>query len=455
MQPDQVIPSPPLRPNTLEKNTHRVTWFIAFPILIIVGFIGILLSYPEIFFKKDAAFIAEDNYVAAPLSWKTYLNEKFDLSLRYPPTMTLDESPDAWGFDDIYAVSIVGTTTDNTEFSLSISSTPDQTKCSDLVQSDTYSQLSSYTDTKTINGRVFLIGSNDLVTSYSSLKNFVYIEKQPFCKVAHVSYAYGGQAGKDLSTVDFKPMFEIIESIIGSMDTDVKDTGDANTMYTGESRYALSMELTSIQGVRYVASRIYTYGPEKSPLNTKSYIGTCTDAALVGTMPNITCRESKTEFIGYYKMNNRYGYVCADKDWYGIVTNEPKGFTCNSTSSVPATTKQSNTTDKTATNQVDISKISGPQKLNDGETGVWSVEVINPQKNMLTYGVMWGDEPEYKNMYGGMPLSAVKYQSSASFTHKYFKVSTTGTTWTPVFFVKDTAGNIFKRELEVNVGFSN
>ena len=102
---------------------------------------------------------------------------------------------------------------------------------------------------------------------------------------------------------------------------------------------------------------------------------------------------------------------------------------------------------------VSISSISGPIKLNDGKSGTWTVNASGQKP--LTYGVIWGDEPEWKNVYGGMPLSFIAYKSSPSFSHTYYRVSSTGTTYTPAFFVKDAQGMTTRKVSLVNVGFAS
>lgn len=97
-------------------------------------------------------------------------------------------------------------------------------------------------------------------------------------------------------------------------------------------------------------------------------------------------------------------------------------------------------------------KVTGPTKLKDGEIGTWVVSVAVDESESASYGVIWGDESEYKNVLGGMPLSSIVYQKTPTFSHKYFKVASTGTTWTPVFFVKDSQGNTVRKAAPVNVG---
>lgn len=105
--------------------------------------------------------------------------------------------------------------------------------------------------------------------------------------------------------------------------------------------------------------------------------------------------------------------------------------------------------------KIEISKISGSTSLNSGESGTWQIEINNPTKSSVTYGVIWGDEPEYTNVLGGMPLSAIKYQVSPKFSHVFSLAANSKiTTWTPTFFVKDSNGNVVRKGIQVNVQIS-
>lgn len=99
-----------------------------------------------------------------------------------------------------------------------------------------------------------------------------------------------------------------------------------------------------------------------------------------------------------------------------------------------------------------IESISGPTTLKVGTSGVWTVKT--PDIDNLSFAVMWGDEPEWVNVYGGMPLSELKYQKSPIFSHSFSVVrNSTGVIYTPTFFVKDNSGKIVTKGLEVKVGF--
>lgn len=126
----------------------------------------------------------------------------------------------------------------------------------------------------------------------------------------------------------------------------------------------------------------------------------------------------------------------------------------NTSTNVESTSNsQQNTSTSGSVNSVaKISKITGPTSLNNNESGTWQIETNNPQDKSFMYGVIWGDEPEYRNVFGGMSLSAIKYQTSPSFSHAFSVAAGSKlTTWTPTFFVKDSNGNVMRKGISVDV----
>jgi hypothetical protein len=91
-------------------------------------------------------------------------------------------------------------------------------------------------------------------------------------------------------------------------------------------------DVSRISSDRGIGLRVYLLNSDGTPKSVHSYTGTCEDRVWTyGGMSGVTCRESASAFIMYYKMNNKYGYTCADANWYGIVDNEPLGYICNGT----------------------------------------------------------------------------------------------------------------------------
>jgi len=92
-----------------------------------------------------------------------------------------------------------------------------------------------------------------------------------------------------------------------------------------------------------------------------------------------------------------------------------------------------------------ISGVSGPTTLRIGETGAWTVQASDPEKGVLTYSVVWGDEKAF-----GVSSLAPKLSTStqtATFTHSYSKAGT----YNPTFTVTDNQGLSAKTSLTVNV----
>jgi len=89
--------------------------------------------------------------------------------------------------------------------------------------------------------------------------------------------------------------------------------------------------------------------------------------------------------------------------------------------------------------------ISGPQSLNIGQEGTWTVKASDPSGGSLSYSVIWGDEA-YQPPYGGS--STYSAQQTATFTHRY---GTAGT-YRPTFTVTNESDQSAKTSLSVEVG---
>ncbi len=91
-----------------------------------------------------------------------------------------------------------------------------------------------------------------------------------------------------------------------------------------------------------------------------------------------------------------------------------------------------------------VTGVSGPQSLNVGQTGTWTVNAYDPQGGNLSYSVLWGDS-------GAGPVypTTQSIQQTATFTHAY---NTGGTTYMPIFTVTNTSGKTAQTSLTVKVG---
>lgn len=110
-----------------------------------------------------------------------------------------------------------------------------------------------------------------------------------------------------------------------------------------------------------------------------------------------------------------------------------------------------------------ISGVSGPQTLDVGQTGTWTVTAYDKNGGNLSYAVMWGDEVR---LLSPMDSSAGMFnnpQQSATFTHSY----TQGGMYKPTFIVTSENtircittpcpgnGGRAQTSLTVNVGYGN
>lgn len=96
------------------------------------------------------------------------------------------------------------------------------------------------------------------------------------------------------------------------------------------------------------------------------------------------------------------------------------------------------------TNPPTISGVSGPQTLNIGQTGTWTVTASNPNGGNLSYSVVWGDEEVSPIV---VPTQGVA-QQTAIFTHTYSQ----GGMYMPRFFVTNVSGQSASASISVNVG---
>ncbi len=332
-------------------NRFGLRWKVASWILVSflpIGFLGFIFWEQNQVSPSVKAFQEKSFYKTIPGEWKTYINEPFSLSLRYPSTMKLDEVPHSYGFDDVFTVNLESTISSTTGVAVTVNATTDKSKCDDLWANTSLIPKNLFTYKKVINGREFLVGSASTWTAYgSAMEVFGYFQQLPICKVVTAAFVVPldlssstvkiskqdnifsarqkiGSAAQDvLFKIDYAPMLETAESIIGSMSDKIIDDGSANVTHVHESDSALYSEMTRISSSRLVAFRIY------NSKSAHSYVGTCEDAVFKSLDPDMTCRESPNEFIMYYKINDKFGYACGDTNWYGSVEAEPTGFSCN------------------------------------------------------------------------------------------------------------------------------
>lgn len=349
------------------KKWAVMSWiFIA--LLLPAGILGAFFLQQDHPSPSIQAFQEQDLYESPPPEWKTYINEPFNLSLRYPSTMELNESPVAFGFEDVYGVSLEQKTSSTTGLGISIFATADREKCDVILANPFGLPKERYKYKKSINGKEFLVGSAPIWMEGMAMQVFGYFQSSPVCKVVQAVWTtplnFSSINTKDiaqsdvtsieqvsqamnnarqvmsnaaiatLSGVDYLPLLEIAESIIGSMDTEIKDTGSEDIMHVGESESVLRDQLTRIAGSRGAAFRVYEYNKDNTRKRTPSYLGTCEDEVFKSLDSDMTCRASKDAFIMYYKFNDKSGYVCGDATSYGIVDVEPKGLFCGGNVSV-------------------------------------------------------------------------------------------------------------------------
>ncbi|MFA5792185.1 MAG: peptidoglycan-binding protein [Candidatus Paceibacterota bacterium] len=93
-----------------------------------------------------------------------------------------------------------------------------------------------------------------------------------------------------------------------------------------------------------------------------------------------------------------------------------------------------------------ISGISGPQSLNVGQEGTWTVTANDPNGGNLSYSVVWGDEGYLSP--SSTTQTTQSLQQTATFTHSYSQAGM----YTPTFTVTNTSGQSAKTSLSVNVG---
>src|SRR3989344_6015516 len=95
-----------------------------------------------------------------------------------------------------------------------------------------------------------------------------------------------------------------------------------------------------------------------------------------------------------------------------------------------------------------ISGVSGPQSLNVGQQGTWTIKASDKSNGTLNYSIIWGDEI-YPLSSTASNLSIKETRSqSATFTHTY----NGGGTYSPKFTVTNESGQSASASLSVNVG---
>jgi hypothetical protein len=71
-------------------------------------------------------------------------------------------------------------------------------------------------------------------------------------------------------------------------------------------------------------------------------------------------------------------------------------------------------------NNITINSVSGPNSLNVGQTGTWSVNATAPSGTNLTYLVDWGDVV-YPT---GVGVGSANINQTSTFTHSYSQTGT-------------------------------
>ncbi len=94
-----------------------------------------------------------------------------------------------------------------------------------------------------------------------------------------------------------------------------------------------------------------------------------------------------------------------------------------------------------------ITGISGPQQLNVGQQGTWTVNAYSSSGGVLQYSANWGDGPATCPK-GAYCVSSISPQQSATLAHTY----NTAGTFSPVFTVVNNASRIASASSSVSVG---
>ncbi|MFA6301069.1 MAG: IPT/TIG domain-containing protein [Candidatus Paceibacterota bacterium] len=132
--------------------------------------------------------------------------------------------------------------------------------------------------------------------------------------------------------------------------------------------------------------------------------------------------------------------------------NFPEG--CESASGYSRTTGKSCYAIPSVQSSVVISGVSGPQKLNVGQQGTWTVTAYDKNEGDLSYSVIWGDEV-YAYPTASSSGNGVKVEQYATFTHSYAQAGV----YKPIFTVMNNivcvaypCPNSASTSLSVNVG---
>ena len=191
-----------------------ISWTILYAVpLLALGGVFLNQIAPSPGFK---IFEETSSYSAPAQDWKTYINEEFDLSLKYPPELTVEEGPYSIGFDDVFSLRFKKV--DETgDFNLIIFATTDASKCTDLLANAAHMLPADLKRQKDINGDIFLQGQVVLSSVYGTIENFVYMQKEPVCKVAIVPFADKSIPDGAPVKNDYASVFKLVESILGSM----------------------------------------------------------------------------------------------------------------------------------------------------------------------------------------------------------------------------------------------
>ncbi len=94
-----------------------------------------------------------------------------------------------------------------------------------------------------------------------------------------------------------------------------------------------------------------------------------------------------------------------------------------------------------------ISAIIGPTLLKPNVSGTWKITASDPEGDALTYSTVGGDEGSSVATLLNIAQQGTPYNATTSMSHAY---ANTGA-YTIVVFAKDTAGNIAKATLSINV----
>ncbi len=320
------VPSPTsLLPQPGQKKSYKKILIWLLIILIVLGVAAVLISRTNLnpVDGDMKAALKTDYYVKPPQDWNTYINKQYGLSMRYPSNLTLQETPWAWGEDDIFSIELKDDS-DQLAPEISIFATTNSSKCSELA-SKSYIPMSDYTDKKIINGKTFKVVAGNLLTTQGAPSIRGYLLEQPICRIAILAYINSDKKGDSESKAKINSALSNIENIIGTFDTDIEsqndNTGKVTYIYEGSLAFQLD----------------YFHKTAPTIIKNNSYSGVCNVIPLAGGVDidlmlaheKMTCKDSKTSYVYYVKSPERNQYLCSDiKHNIVVIPKEPTGLSC-------------------------------------------------------------------------------------------------------------------------------